>query len=215
MSNLLTIKSDGVFEMIIKKSRFIASFKKTDDEQTANEFIKQVKSDHKTANHNCSAYILGATGQIKRANDDGEPSGTAGIPMLEALENMNIKNVVVVVTRYFGGIKLGAGGLIRAYSHAVSDGVKAIGIVEKVPFSVLELKLAYDKLGIIENYLTQQNLTITDKIFTDNILLKFLVAPTDVEQTTIDLNNLLAGKADVSVGETVEFEVPIGEKNEE
>ena len=121
--SIITIKQAHSIENVISKSRFIAYIKPVSTENEAKAFIDEIKIKHKDATHNCSAYTVGPEMNIQKANDDGEPSGTAGIPMLEILKKLEIHNVCVVVTRYFGGIKLGAGGLIRAYSGAVRDAV--------------------------------------------------------------------------------------------
>jgi len=124
----LTIKEDGQSEIEIKKSRFICSLKRIKTEEEAKDFIQALKKEHWKANHNCSAFVLGEKNDIQRSSDDGEPSGTAGVPMLEVLKKNELINVVAVVTRYFGGTKLGAGGLIRAYSSAVSHALNEIGM---------------------------------------------------------------------------------------
>ena len=125
-----TIKQDGIVEDEIKKSRFICHIKRVTTEEEARDFITSIKKEHHKATHNCSAVIIGEKGEIKRTSDDGEPSGTAGVPMLSVLENHQLTNLCAVVTRYFGGIKLGAGGLIRAYAGSVALAIKEIGVVE-------------------------------------------------------------------------------------
>lgn len=212
MSKFLTIKSDGSNTTIIKKSRFIANFKKVNHEQEAIDFIAEIKQKYRDANHNCSAYVIGDNSEIKRAHDDGEPSGTAGIPMLEALENMNLKDVCVVVTRYFGGIKLGSGGLIRAYSHAVTDGVKEIGIVERVELQKLRLNFAYDKLSIVENYLQNHNLAIADKEFLTAVSVTILVKMDRTTEIIDELTNLLRGKITITPEGNVFAEVAFNQE---
>ena len=132
-----TIAKSGVSEIVIKGSRFICSLKRVHSEDEAKAFIQAVKKEHWKATHNCSAYLIGDQNEIQRAHDDGEPSGTAGVPMLEVLKKNDLRYVAAVVTRYFGGTKLGAGGLIRAYSRSVSTALKDIGIqpllFDKVP----------------------------------------------------------------------------------
>jgi uncharacterized YigZ family protein len=118
----LTVKGFGETEIIIQKSRFLTYVNRAETEQQAQAFIEEIKLKHKSANHNCSAYLIGEHDSIQKANDDGEPSGTAGFPMLEVLKKQGLKDTVVVVTRYFGGIKLGGGGLIRAYGKATTEG---------------------------------------------------------------------------------------------
>ena len=121
-----TISQEGQEEIIIKGSRFICSLKRVTDEEEAKAFIQGVKKEHWKATHNCSAYLIGDTNHIQRAHDDGEPSGTAGVPMLEVLKKNDLRYVAAVVTRYFGGTKLGAGGLIRAYGKSVSSALRSI-----------------------------------------------------------------------------------------
>ena len=121
LAQYFTVKGYGEHEIIIEKSRFICYVSRATTEEEAQSFIQNIKKKHWDATHNCSAYLIGAHDQIQKANDDGEPSGTAGVPMLEVLKKRKLKDTVVVVTRYFGGIKLGAGGLIRAYSKSTSE----------------------------------------------------------------------------------------------
>lgn len=153
LSHYYTVKGFGEHEIIIQKSRFICYVERVTTEEEAIEFIQKIKKKHKDANHNCSAYLIGENDQIQKANDDGEPSGTAGVPMLEVLKKKRLKDTVVVVTRYFGGIKLGTGGLIRAYGKSVSEGLGIIGIVERKLMRVLHTKIDYTWLGKIENEL--------------------------------------------------------------
>ena len=128
---LLTIAQNTTHEIIIDRSRFICHLKKVETEEEAQEYIKALKKEYWDANHNCSAYIIGENMEHQRSSDDGEPSGTAGVPMLEVLKKRELHNLVAVVTRYFGGIKLGAGGLIRAYGRSVSEAIDQSGIAKK------------------------------------------------------------------------------------
>ena len=121
----------------IQKSKFITHLRHVDSEEEAREFITAIKKRYFDARHNCSAYVLGEKADKQKSNDDGEPGGTAGNPILEAIKKNGLTNIVVVVTRYFGGIKLGAGGLIRAYSHAAAIGIEAATILEMTPFAQL------------------------------------------------------------------------------
>ncbi|MCA1060794.1 YigZ family protein [Rossellomorea aquimaris] len=146
-----TVKGYGEHEITIERSRFIAYVNRVETEEEALEFIASIKKKHHDANHNCSAYMIGENNLIQKANDDGEPSGTAGVPMLEVLKKRDLKDTVVVVTRYFGGIKLGAGGLIRAYGRATSEVLNATGIVERRLMRVMKTKIDYTWLGKIEN----------------------------------------------------------------
>lgn len=153
---MFTIVQDIRHEIVIEKSRFICTLKKVHDEAEAQEFIKAMKKEFWDATHNCSAYIIDDLQQ--RSNDDGEPSGTAGLPMLEVLRKNKLTNTAAVVTRYFGGIKLGAGGLVRAYTNSVADAVRASGIAEKVLMSNFSFVYDLNSVGKILNVLYQQNI---------------------------------------------------------
>lgn len=152
---MYTIWQDYRKEIVIEKSRFICTLKKVHTETEAQEFIKNIKKEYWDATHNCSAYIIDDMSQ--RSNDDGEPSGTAGIPMLEVLRKNQLTETAVVVTRYFGGIKLGAGGLVRAYSNSVAGAVKECGIAKKILMSRFSFLYDVNSVGRILNILYQQN----------------------------------------------------------
>ena len=153
---MYTICKDYRQEIVIEKSRFICTLKKVHSEAEAQEFIKSIKKEFWDATHNCSAYIIDDLAQ--RSSDDGEPSGTAGIPMLEVLRKNGLTETAAVVTRYFGGIKLGAGGLVRAYSGSVAGAVKACGIAQKILMSRFSFLYDVNSVGRILNVLYQQNL---------------------------------------------------------
>lgn len=153
---MFTIQKDYVKEIIIEKSRFICTLKKVESEEEAQEFIKAMKKQYWDATHNCSAYIVDALAQ--RSSDDGEPSGTAGIPMLEVLKKNELVGTAAVVTRYFGGIKLGAGGLVRAYSGSVAGAIKECGLAERVLMTNYSFTYDIGRVGSVLNVLYQQNL---------------------------------------------------------
>lgn len=153
---MFTIVKDFRQEIVIEKSRFICTLKKVHSEAEAQEFIKTIKKEFWDATHNCSAYIVDEMAQ--RSSDDGEPSGTAGLPMLEVLRKNKLTNTAAVVTRYFGGIKLGAGGLVRAYTNSVAEAVKATGIAQKVLVSKFSFMYDLNEVGKILNILYQQQL---------------------------------------------------------
>ena len=163
LNQYYTVKEAGKHEIMIQKSRFIGYVERVETEEAAQQFIQKIKKQHYDATHNCSAYIIGEHDEIQKANDDGEPGGTAGIPMLEVLKRLQLKNTAVVVTRYFGGIKLGAGGLIRAYSTTTSETIKKIGIVKGELMQGLSMTIEYPLLGRVENSL-RQSPHIIDKI---------------------------------------------------
>ena len=153
---MFTIVKDFRQEIVIEKSRFICTLKKVHSEAEAQEFIKTIKKEFWDATHNCSAYIVDEMAQ--RSSDDGEPSGTAGLPMLEVLRKNKLTNTAAVVTRYFGGIKLGTGGLVRAYTNSVAEAVKATGIAQKVLVSKFSFMYDLNEVGKILNILYQQQL---------------------------------------------------------
>lgn len=166
-----TVKGYGQTEIEINRSRFIAYVEQTESEEAAVAFIEQIKKKHWNATHNCSAYMVGENDQHQKADDDGEPSGTAGKPILEIIKKMGLKDTVIVVTRYFGGIKLGAGGLIRAYGKSASAGIREIGVIERQGHTRIGVTIDYTLLGMVENQLRIQGYIIADKQFTDKITL--------------------------------------------
>ncbi|QQK81588.1 YigZ family protein [Salicibibacter cibi] len=176
-----TIKNDGIYEQTIKKSRFIAHMRRIQDEDDAKAFIAEIKTKHLNATHNCSAYVLGMGNETQKANDDGEPSGTAGVPMLNVLVKQELKNTAVVVTRYFGGVKLGAGGLIRAYGNSVTEAINDIGTVHRQPMQKYKLTIAYALLGKIENELRESPYKLVSKDYGTHVDIHVAVNINDKE----------------------------------
>ncbi len=209
MKEFKTIKEDGSIEIEIKKSRFICYLKRVRTEEDARDFITSIKKEHHKANHNCSAFILGERAEIKRSSDDGEPSGTAGVPMLTVLENHELTNLAVVVTRYFGGIKLGVGGLIRAYAGAVAEAIKRIGCVEVKEQQGLELTLTYSQYQDFNNWCVTQNLAECDTQFLENISTTLYLDKEAVEKTMADLIEHYHGKIEMNKTGVRVVEVPI------
>ncbi len=171
----LTVKEPNRAEYIEKKSRFIGYVRPVETEQQALDFIKEIRAKHYDATHNCYAYQIGDNDQLQRSSDAGEPAGTAGRPILEVIKKSGLKNTCVVVTRYFGGILLGAGGLVRAYSRAAQDGIKAAGVVEKIPAVVFSLTLDYNQWSRVENYLQSHDYQTRDVIYMEKITAQVLV----------------------------------------
>ncbi|QIH75378.1 YigZ family protein [Macrococcoides canis] len=169
MKNFITIKQNIEQETIINKSRFITYLFKIESEAEAKAKIDEIKALHKDANHNCSAYTIGDSHQIQKANDDGEPSGTAGVPMLESLKKNDIHNVVAIVTRYFGGIKLGSGGLIRAYQGGVSEAIQQTGKVIYKNGMIIQVTLPYELSGKFEHAIDDKFI-ITNQTYTDKVI---------------------------------------------
>lgn len=162
-----TLLGYGEDEIIIEKSRFIGYATPIENEEEAIAFIEKIKSRHKGATHNVPAYIVGENNEIQRYSDDGEPSGTAGIPTLEVLKKEDLRNVAVVVTRYFGGVKLGAGGLVRAYTKGAKIGLDAAKIVTKRLYELVHVKLDYTLLGKIQNEILQHGYLIKETQYDD------------------------------------------------
>ncbi|MBC6309115.1 YigZ family protein [Listeria sp. FSL L7-1582] len=194
LEKYLTIKVAGQHEIIIEKSRFICSIIRATDEKTAQEFILNIKKKNWNASHNCSAYLIGERDQYQKANDDGEPSGTAGVPMLEVLKKKQLKDVAVVVTRYFGGVKLGAGGLVRAYSNAVSETCNTLGVVERSLAVIISCTLDYSSHAKFENALDKQGYQIADTAFTDKVVLDVYVDSSHVDLFQEWATNLTNGQ---------------------
>ncbi len=173
-----TVKGSATSEFQEKKSTFIGYIKRVNTEEEAKNFVNEIKSMHKEATHNVYAYIVGENKGIQRYSDDGEPQGTAGIPVLEVIKKNDLTDVAVVVTRYFGGILLGGGGLIRAYSKGASSAIEEAGIVEKVKGLKLRFTLEYDLIGKIQYLCGTNNWHIEDTIYTDKVELSLF---TEVE----------------------------------
>ena len=203
------MKEIGEHEIVIEKSRFIAHVARVETEDAAQEFIQTIKKAHWNATHNCSAYLIGENDQIQKANDDGEPSGTAGVPILDVLKKKGLKDTVVVVTRYFGGIKLGAGGLIRAYSKSTSEGINATGVVERKLMKIISSKVDYTWLGKLENELRSSVYTIKEIHYLDNVIIDTYVEEPQTG-TFIDwMTELTNGQAEITEGDMVYLEEEI------
>ena len=199
-----TVKGYGESEIIIQKSRFLTYIKRVESEQQAQAFIEEIKAKHKSANHNCSAYLIGEHDSIQKANDDGEPSGTAGFPMLEVLKKQGLKDTVVVVTRYFGGIKLGGGGLIRAYGKATTEGLMAAQIVERRLHHLMKVSVDYTWLGKVENEIRSSAYPL-DRIDYAEAVELFLYVPINMEGTFNDwIAEMTNGQA-IVVPQTQDF----------
>lgn len=207
-----TIKTDTETEELIKKSRFICQLKRISSEEEAQDFISEIKKSHSKANHHCSAYTLGDQQEIQRYNDDGEPSGTAGTPMLQILQKRQIINVCAVVTRYFGGIKLGTGGLIRAYSGSVNRAVNAAGLVTFVEQQELILTFAYSFFDSLERFLNAHHLKLSESTFLTTVTIHLFVNLADVNSFLTELSETFSGKIQTELGLKQIIEQEISEK---
>jgi uncharacterized YigZ family protein len=204
----LTIKSDGTHEIEIKKSRFICTMARIENEDQAKKIIAEVSKDNAKANHNCYAYMLGDDDHIQRESDNGEPSGTAGVPILEVLKMNELHNVLAVVTRYFGGIKLGAGGLIRAYSNATSTTIDSLGIVKLVNKQELTLTIDYNQFDKLKYFLENESIPIEKTNYTDKIEVVIAVSDADFDALITQITNLLSDQFGYQKGKYKLFEVP-------
>ena len=204
-----TIRQDGQAQEEIKKSRFICHAKRVYSEEEARDFIASIKKEHYKATHNCSAFIVGEKSEIKRTSDDGEPSGTAGVPMLGVMENHQLTNVCFVVTRYFGGIKLGAGGLIRAYAGSVALAIKEIGLIEIKEQAGLRLKMSYSQYQNFDNFLKAEDLTEFDTEFTDLVATTIFIDKQEKEPLEQKLVEFFNGKIQIDDQGLREVEIPL------
>ncbi|PJI13922.1 YigZ family protein [Bacillus altitudinis] len=210
LNRYLTVKSRGEHEIVIEKSRFICHIQRAVSEEEAQAFIQSIKKQHWNATHNCSAYLIGEHDLIQKANDDGEPSGTAGVPMLEVLKKRKLKDTVVVVTRYFGGIKLGAGGLIRAYGKSVSEAINHVGMVERCLMRTMHTTIDYTWLGKVENELRASSFQLTDIHYAEDVIFETYVEETQTEQFIEWMTELTNGKSVTKEGELIYLEKDVG-----
>ena len=204
-----TTAENGTASYEIQKSRFIAYTSHVETEAEARDFVAAIKKKHFDARHNCSAWVLGADSSQQKSNDDGEPGGTAGNPILEAIKQHGLTNVVVVVTRYFGGIKLGAGGLIRAYSHTASLGLEATPCLEVKPFCLMESEMDYSLLGTVENWIRNEELRTGETAYLDKVTVRLLVEPADCEAISTELTNLTAAQCKITIHKPEYMSLPI------
>lgn len=168
-----TVMRDGEDEIVEKKSRFIAHVKPVTTEEEALQFIEELKKKYWDARHNCYAFIIGKNAQVVRFSDDGEPSGTAGKPILEVLQNQELRDVVVVVTRYFGGVLLGTGGLVRAYTQSTQVGLNAAQICTMTPMVIITTVIDYTLIGKIKYVLAQNDALVQDEKYGADVTITF------------------------------------------
>ncbi|SFL63834.1 uncharacterized protein, YigZ family [Paenibacillus sp. 1_12] len=209
-----TVRGPGVDEMVIKKSRFIGHARPVASEEEAVRFIESIKQQHKLANHNCSAYMVGQRDEIQKQSDDGEPSGTGGRPILEVIKNQGLKNVAVVVTRYFGGIMLGAGGLIRAYTDGAVIGIAAAVPVYQVLHREIRVEIDYTWHGKVENELRGRKVLVEDTLFTDKVTLICLPTAGEADLFAGWLQDVTQGQSLITKGEERYIEHPAGSQDE-
>ena len=197
-------------EYIVDKSRFITTISPCTTEEEAQAFIGRINKEFWDATHNCTAYALGPKQEQQRSSDNGEPSGTAGKPMLEVLKKTGITNVAVVVTRYFGGIKLGAGGLIRAYSHSVAETLRLAPKELHTTRTQLQATIHYSLYGAVERFVQDKKLHY-EANFGEHVTVTILVPPTDVENIQKELQDMSHGAATCTILDSIEVVLPIDE----
>jgi uncharacterized YigZ family protein len=208
-TDYLTVKGYGEREIVIQKSRFIAQVDRAKNEEEAKAFVQGIKKKHWNATHNCSAYVIGEGNGVQKANDDGEPGGTAGVPMLEVLLKKGLRDTVVVVTRYFGGIKLGAGGLIRAYGKAAAEGLEAAGIVKRSLMRSMTAGFDYTWLGKVENELAASPYVLKETRYSDRVEMDILVPMGEEDAFASWVAGLTNGQAEIKEGEAGYVETEI------
>lgn len=196
-----TLHEFGTDEITIEKSTFIGYAKPIKTEEEAVEFINEIKKKHKDARHNVWAYTVGKSMNIQRYSDDGEPQGTAGIPTLEVIKKEDLRDVVVVVTRYFGGIKLGAGGLVRAYTKGAKIGLEAGKIIEKIMYQEVKIKIDYNQLGKVQNEIMNMGYFIKDTIYEDNVEIIVYSRVNEKEAIIERINDITSATAQITLGE--------------
>lgn len=200
-----TVRSSGSQEIVIRKSRFIGHVMPVENEEEALLFIEEIKKKHWNATHNCSAYMIGERDEIQRQSDDGEPSGTAGKPILEVIRNQGVKNVAIVVTRYFGGIMLGAGGLIRAYTDGAVHALEAGEVINRVLRREVFVEIDYTWLGKVENELRGKGIQTGETLFTDKVTLLCLPRNEEGDTFIAWIIDLTQGQALVTEGRRIYY----------
>lgn len=191
----------------INRSKFIAHVRRAESEEEAREFLQSLKKKYFDATHNCSAWIIGVGVEKHKSNDDGEPGGTAGNPILEVIKKNALTDVIIVVTRYFGGIKLGAGGLIRAYSHSAALGLSASEVVTMTPMLKFDVTIEYGLLATVENWLRQKKIAVGGTDYAADVTIHLMAEPSEVEEILSGLTELTAARFTHILGE--ELLVPI------
>jgi uncharacterized YigZ family protein len=191
----LTVAREGVHESEIKRSRFLCTLAPAATEEAAQDVIARIRKDHPTATHNCFAYVIGPDGRLHKASDDGEPGGTAGTPMLQVLLRREIREVVAVVTRYYGGVQLGAGGLVRAYGGAVSAALDALGVIERRRLALVAVAVDHQRAGKLENDLRTAGRAVRGVSYGSDVTIDLGIPEEELPQFRAWLADATAGSA--------------------
>ncbi|WP_406310422.1 YigZ family protein [Streptomyces sp. NBC_00623] len=195
-----TVARAGVHETEINRSRFICALAPAATEQEAQDFVARIRREHSTATHNCFAYVIGADASVQKASDDGEPGGTAGAPMLQMLMRREMRYVVAVVTRYYGGVKLGAGGLIRAYGGVVGEALDELGTITRQRFRLATITVGHQRAGRLENDLRATGLAVREVRYAEAVIIEIGLPDSDVESFRSWLADATAGEALLELG---------------
>ena len=202
------IAKDYEHEIVIEKSRFICHIKRVFSQEEALNFIHDINKKHAKANHNCIAYQIGNRNEIQKANDDGEPSGTAGIPMLDVLKRQDIRNCLVIITRYFGGIKLGSGGLIRAYSRVTSETIKVCGLVRCEIMKSIFIECDYSLAEKLQGRIINAGYDLGQPNYSEKVKLEILVTINESESFCEWITDLSNNEVTITIGDTSFKEIP-------
>ena len=196
---------EGCGEITEKKSRFIATLRPVSDLEAAMAFVEEIKKKNWDARHNCYAFTIGDNNEITRCSDDGEPSGTAGRPMLEVLTGEGIHNAVVVVTRYFGGVLLGTGGLVRAYQAAVKAGLEDCSVIEKRSGHIWEISCNYNLIGKLQYIMASENINPMDTEYAEDVVVKAALSGDDADTIIKEITEGLNGNVSFKKGRAVDY----------
>ena len=203
LDSFVTVSRSDLAEIVIKRSRFIGHAAPVETEEEALRYIEEIRKKHAQATHNCYAYLVGERDQYQKQSDDGEPSGTAGKPILEVLKKQKLKNVAVVVTRYFGGIMLGAGGLVGAYTDAAVAGIQAAGPIVRKLHQEVNIEADYTWHGKIEHELRVSGILIKETQFADKVTVIAEPLAAEGEAFVAKMTDLTQGKCPIRLGDTV------------
>lgn len=195
-----TVAHEGVHETEINRSRFICALAPAATEEEAQAFVARVRREHPTATHNCFAYVIGADASVQKASDDGEPGGTAGVPMLQMLTRRDVRYAVAVVIRYYGGVKLGAGGLIRAYGGVVGEALDALGTITRQRFRLATVTVDHQRAGKLENDLRATGRSVRNVNYAENVVIEIGLPDAEVDTFRGWLADATAGAARLELG---------------
>lgn len=204
-----SVRGRATQEKVIERSRFIACCAHVSGEAEAKAFVAEIAGMHPAATHNCYAFVADRTGALQRFSDDGEPQGTAGMPILDVLKNKKLFETAVVVTRYFGGIKLGAGGLVRAYSGTAAEALDSADIREYTPCREVFFTVGYENFDALKKYLSQSDCAVKDTQYSDKVRVLTAVKAAGAENFVSAARDFMAGRADAEEGEEYLFPFPL------